>query len=88
MFAAFELQDIENSIAAQTWLDWKRLGPDFDSWSFQKRKQLLDELTPITLHYFASAQQNGLFCPLEGVMLYFLENMSEISFVLRHNDNV
>jgi hypothetical protein len=88
MFNAFALQDIENSIAVQTWLNWNQLSPDFDNWSFDKRKRLLNDLTPVMLHYFALAQLNGMFSPIEGVMLYFLENMSEISFVFRHNDNV
>ena len=88
MFEAFTIEDIEHAISAQTWLNWTRLSPKFESWPFTKKQALYADLTPVILHYYAEAQKNNMFSPIEGVMLYFLENMSQISFVLRHNDNV
>ena len=87
MFEAFSLEDIEHAISAQTWLNWSRLSMAIESWPFQKKQAFNNDITPVILHYFAEAQKNQMFSPIEGVMLYFLENMSEISFVLRHNDN-
>lgn len=88
MFDVYTLEDIEHTISAQTWLNWTRLSPNFESWPFTKKQALYADLTPVILHYYAEAQKNNMFSPIEGVMLYFLENMSQISFVLRHNDNV
>lgn len=88
MFDAYTLEDIEHAISAQTWLNWTRLSPNFESWPFTKKQALYADLTPVILHYYAEAQKNNMFSPIEGVMLYFLENTSQISFVLRHNDNV
>ena len=63
MFDAYTLEDIEHTISAQTWLNWTRLSPNFESWPFTKKQALYADLTPVILHYYAEAQKNKNWDP-------------------------